>query len=159
MSTLRFPGYAASRVGRSGVLWDLEDMKKMKWLTFKACAPVAFCALCVLLLPAFGCSSDSDSDNKGTPMSTGGSSGGGTNKMLSCAVSRCINDSASSLFESESDCDDIWNGPCATEYKAYQKCLLDSETCDADGQANVDSISGCASSTEALVKCSADHSM
>jgi hypothetical protein len=113
----------------------------------------------VLLLPAFGCSSDSDSDNKGTPMSTGGSSGGGTNKMLSCAVSRCPNDDASSLFESESDCDNIWKGPCPTEYKAYQKCLLDSETCDSDGQANIDSISGCASFTEALVKCSADHSM
>jgi hypothetical protein len=123
----------------------------MTCLTFKACGLVAFC---VLLLPGFGCSSDSDPDDKGTETTGGTGGGGGTNKMLSCAVSRCPNDNASSHFDSESDCDNIWNGPCPTEYKAYQKCLLDSETCDADGQANIDSISGCASFTEALVKCS-----
>lgn len=126
----------------------------MTCLTFKACGLVAFC---VLLLPGFGCSSDSD--DKDSPMSTGGTSSGGTNKMLSCAVSHCPNDTASSVFESESDCDNIWNGPCATEYKAYQKCLLDHEMCDSDGQPTVDSISGCGSTVEALTKCSTDHSM
>jgi hypothetical protein len=129
-------------------------MKKMTCLTFKACGLVAFC---VLLLPGFGCSSDSD--DKGAQMSTGGSSSGGTNKMLSCAVSHCINDTASSHFEDEGDCDVIWKGPCATEYKAYQKCLLDSETCDSDGQPDLDSISGCAAQTDALGQCTVDHSM
>lgn len=124
----------------------------MTCLTFKACGLVAFC----LLFPELGCSSDSD--DKPAPMTTGGS-GGEMNKMLSCAVSRCPNDAASALFESESDCDNIWNGPCVTEYKAYQKCLLDSETCDSDGRPNLDSISGCGATTEALTKCSADHSM
>jgi hypothetical protein len=126
----------------------------MTCLTFKACGLVAFC---VLLLSGFGCSSDSD--DKGTQTTGGTGGGGGSNKMLSCAVSHCPNDSASALFDSESDCDNIWNGPCPTEYKAYQKCLFDSEMCDADGQVNVDSISGCASFTEALVKCSNDNSM
>ncbi len=125
----------------------------MKRLTFKACGLVS---LCVLLSSGLGCSSDSD--DKSAQMSMGGSSGG-TNKMLSCATSHCINDIASSVFESESDCDNIWNGPCSTEYKAYQKCLIDSEMCDSDGQPNLDSISGCGASTEALTKCSADHSM
>lgn len=126
----------------------------MTCLTFKACGLVAFCGL---LLPGIGCSSDSA--EKGTETSMGGSSSGGSNKMLSCAVSRCINDTASSHFEDEGDCDVIWNGPCPTEYKAYQKCLFDSETCDADGQPDVDSIIGCAAATDALGKCVTDHSM
>jgi hypothetical protein len=128
----------------------------MTCLTFKACGLVAFC---VLLLPGFGCSSDSDPDDKG-PQTTGGSGGGGgSNKMLSCAVSHCINDTASSHFESESDCDVIWKGPCPTEYKAYQKCLLDNETCDADGQPNVEVLSTCAAAADALGKCTSDNSM
>lgn len=126
----------------------------MTCLTLKACGLVAFC---VLLLPGFGCSSDSD--DKGTQTTGGTSGGGGTNKMLSCAVSHCINDTASSHFESESDCDKIWKGPCPTEYKAYQKCLLDSEMCDADGQPKIDSISGCAAVTDALGTCVSDNLM
>lgn len=124
----------------------------MTCLTFKACGLVA---LCVVLSAGVGCSSDSD--DKSAEMSTGGSSAG-TNKMLSCATSHCINDIASSVFESESDCDNIWKGPCVTEYKVYQKCLIDSEMCNSDGQADLDSISGCAASVETLTKCSADHS-
>jgi hypothetical protein len=125
----------------------------MTCLTLKAYGLVA---LSVLLSSGLGCSSNSD--DKTAQNSTAGSSNGGSNKMLTCATSHCINDIASSVFESESDCDNIWKGPCATEYKAYQKCLIDSEKCDADGQANLDSISGCGAATETLTKCSADHS-
>lgn len=128
----------------------------MTCLTFKACGLVAFC---VVLLPGFGCGSDSEPDDKGAQTTGGSGGGGGTNKMLSCRVSNCPNDNASAVFKGESQCDNIWNGPCVTEYKAYQKCHFDSEMCESDGQVNVDSISGCVSFTSALVKCSTDNSM
>ena len=127
----------------------------MTCLTFKAWGCVA---LIGLFLPALGCSSDSDKG--GTPAAAGSGGGNdGRNKMLSCATSHCKNDIASSVFDSESDCDHIWNGPCPTEYKAYQKCLLDSEVCDADGQPTLDSIEGCSTPADALGKCTMDHSM
>lgn len=126
----------------------------MTRLTFKAWGCIA---LLGLFLPVFGCSSDGDKGGAATGGSSSGNSDG-SNKMLSCATSHCKNDIASSVFESESDCDHIWNGPCPTEYKAYQKCLLDSEACDADGQPTLDSIKGCSAQADALGKCTTDHS-
>jgi len=104
-------------------------------------------------LGSSGCSSDSN----GKSSATGGSGGGSAKPaMLSCAISRCPNEPM--VYDSEDQCDVIWSGPCATEFKAYQKCYLDNEKCDADGQATVESTSPtCDSFTKALVDCSAAH--
>ena len=123
------------------------DMKSTRvWWIFVGASVLASASL-------MGCSSS----GSGKSQATGGAGGTAAGKpgMLSCAISKCPN--ATVIFDSESQCDAIWNGPCPKEYKAYQKCYLDNEVCGSDGQATIESTSKCDDLTNALGACTAAH--
>ena len=132
----------------SGIAMEEKDMTCVKSLRKLGCGLSA-----LAWVGSVGCSSDSGGNNAAT---SGGSGGGSAKTMLSCAISRCPNEPMA--FDSEDQCDVIWNGPCAKEYKAYQKCYLDNEQCDADGQATLESTSPtCDPLTNALGDCVTAH--